>query len=56
MKKIYMQPQTKVVKVKIEKLLNGGSATQSVYVTDEEYSGEAGEILSRGGSIWDDEE
>ena len=56
MKKIYMQPQTLVVKVKTDKLLNSGSATQSVVVTDTEYDGDASGILSRGGSIWDDEE
>ena len=56
MKKIYMQPQTLVVKVKTDKLLNSGSATQRVVVTDTEYEGDAGGILSRGGSIWDDEE
>ena len=56
MKKIYMQPQTDVVKVKTDKLLNSGSATQSVVVTDTEYEGGAGGILSREGGFFDDED
>ena len=55
MKKIYQKPTTTEVNVKIETLLNGGSATQNVIVSDNPYSGEA-PVESRRGSLWDEEE
>ena len=60
MKKIYFAPKTEIVKVKTDNLLNvvsGGSGdVTSVTESGDEFSGDSGDVLSRRGSIWDDEE
>ncbi len=60
MKKIYLQPQTQVVNVKTERLMNIGSPTQNVSVTETEYYEDMGEVASRRGprvwNDWDDED
>ena len=58
MKTIYQKPETKIIKIQIQHLMNvsygEGSIVNSVGISDADYSGQ--ETLSRGGSLWDDEE
>ncbi len=50
MKKLYIQPQTEVVKVEIQTLMEA-SASASIYNDDATGLG-----LSRGGGSWDEDE
>jgi len=58
MKKIYFAPKTNIVKVELSKMI----ASSPLSITGDSGTGELqnedgdGGVLSRGGSIWDDEE
>lgn len=59
MKKIYLQPATNVVDIKTQPLMvvSGGQGdVKSVTVTEDEFTGNSEDILSRRRSNWDDEE
>lgn len=59
MKKLYIQPATIVVDIKTQPLMvvSGDKGdVHNVTVTEEEFTGGSGEILSRRYSAWDDEE
>ncbi len=58
MKTTYLKPETIIVEVALQNLMivsNGNEGTvNSVSFSTEDYSG--GDVLSRRGSVWDDED
>lgn len=58
MKKNYQNPETRIFEIKMQPLMDvsNGSTAPNVSVSDTPYDSNEGDILSRRGGSWSDEE